>query len=93
MPLEISASAPTILVRQQAFERAGLVRSEIDTRYNLTAGEFRVEGKLIAIGPFYEAEGFSDFVEQLEKLGLIYFEDFFELSGNWPTWCHLFAGE
>ena len=30
-------------------------------------------------------------IEELEGLGLRYFDDFFELSGNWPEWLKLFA--
>jgi hypothetical protein len=26
---------------------------------------------------------------ELEDLGLTYFEDFFELTGNWPAWLRL----
>jgi len=25
----------------------------------------------------------------LEQLGLVYYDDFFELSGNWPEWLHV----
>jgi hypothetical protein len=44
MPLEIAANAPTIIIRREAFERAGLTRRKIDERLNLTADEFQVEG-------------------------------------------------
>ena len=27
----------------------------------------------------------------LESRGLIYFDDFFELSGNWPEWLAVFV--
>lgn len=30
-------------------------------------------------------------VEYLEAKGLVYFEEFFELSGNWPEWLGLYA--
>ena len=30
-------------------------------------------------------------IEDLEENGLIYFDDFFELSGNWPNWLTLYA--
>jgi hypothetical protein len=91
MPLEIHANAPTMLVRRDAFERAGLVRADIDARFNLTADEFRVEGELIAIGPLYDENAFGDLTEQLESLGLVYFDDFFEMTGNWPAWIGVFA--
>ena len=35
---------------------------------------------------------FASLVEELESLGLRYYEDFFELSGNWPEWLSMFAG-
>jgi hypothetical protein len=91
MPLEISPTAPTILIRKDAFERSGFARSDLDVRYNLTADEFRVEGQLIVIGPLYDEDALSDLTDQFEARGLVYFEDFFDLSGNWPEWCKLYA--
>lgn len=91
MPLSLSTGAPTILIRKAAFDRAGLTRHAIDERLNLTPDEFRVEGGLIAIGPIYGDEELTTFVEELEAAGLVYFEDFFDLSGNWPEWLRIFA--
>jgi hypothetical protein len=91
MPLEIRPDAPTMLIRKSAFERVGLARAHFDARYNLTPDEFRVEGELIAIGPLYEEEALGALTGELEALGLIYFEDFAELSGNWPPWLAIFA--
>jgi hypothetical protein len=91
MPLEIHSDAPTMLVRKTAFERIGLPRSHFDARYNLTPDEFRVEGEMIAIGPLYAEEALGALTSELESLGLVYFEDFAELSGNWPPWLTIFA--
>ena len=91
MPLEISQGQPTVLVRQGAFERSGLTRASIDERYTLTAEEFRVEAGLIAIGPLPADEMLSDLIQQFETSGLVYFDDFFDLSGNWPEWVALYA--
>lgn len=93
MPLEIPSAAPTILIRRSAFERAGLTRPDIDARYNLTPDEFRVEGEIIAVGPLYEEDAVADLVEQLERIGLVYFDDYFEMSGNWPAWGRIFVTE
>lgn len=95
MPLTVPFAAPTIVIRRSAFERAGLTREAIDKRLNLTADEFRVEGGLIAIGPIHGDEELTTFVEELERVGLVYYDDFFDLSGNWPEWLKLFvmAGE
>ena len=91
MPLPIPDGAPTLLLRRAAYERSGLARRELDERLGLTAEEFRVEGDLVAVGPLVGDESLSDLIEELEGLGLVYFEDFFELSGNWPGWLKLFA--
>ncbi|HEX8715586.1 MAG TPA: hypothetical protein VF722_01330 [Gemmatimonadaceae bacterium] len=91
MPLPIASGAPTLCVRRAAYEQSGLARAAIDERLGLTADEFRVEGDLIAIGPIH-GNGLEDFLEELEALGLQYYDDYFELSGNWPEWLHLYAG-
>ena len=91
MPLQAPAGAPTMLIRRSAFEASGLTRAMIDTRLNLTADEFRVEGGLIAVGPIHEEPSLVALIDELEALGLRYFDDFFELSGNWPEWLKLFA--
>lgn len=91
MPLQISAGAPTLLIRRDAFERAGLARSTLDRWLNLTDEEFRVEGSMIAVGPLHGESALTDLIEELEGVGLVYFDDFFELSGNWPEWLRLVA--
>lgn len=91
MPIALSASHPTLLIRRVAFERAGLTRTQFDARLNLTADEFRIEGDLIAIGPLHDADTIGPLVAELETLGLRWFDDVFELPGNWPEWLTLFA--
>lgn len=91
VPLSLPGAAPTILVRKASFERAGLTRRAIDERLSLTPDEFRVEGGLIAIGPIHGDDELTTFVEELEAAGLAYFDDFFDLSGNWPEWLRIFA--
>ena len=91
MPLRLSDAASTLLIRRPAFERAGIARADIDAFLELTDEEFKVEGDLVAIGPVFDASALSEVVAELENRGLVYFDDFFELSGNWPTWLSLFA--
>jgi hypothetical protein len=91
MPIMLSSGAPTLLVRKEAFERVGLTRQAIDERLNLTADEFRVEGALVAIGPLVGDSAVTSLIDELEGLGLEYFDDFFEMSGNWPDWLTVHA--
>ena len=92
MPLQVHPGAPTLFIRRSAYERAGLVRAQLDDRLGLTADEFRVEGDVVAIGPVYDADALASLMAQLEDLRLAYYDDFFELTGNWPEWLTVFAG-
>lgn len=93
MALRIAEGAPTLFIRRAAYEASGLTRAAIDQRIGATPDEFRVDGDLVAIGPIYESDGGSlgALIEDLEAAGLVYFDDFFELSGNWPEWLQVFA--
>ena len=91
MPLLLPPTAPTLLIRKSAFERGEMTRAQVDVALGLTPDEFRIEGSLIAIGPLVGEDTLSDLIERLEEAGLVYYDDFFELSGNWPDWLRLFA--
>jgi hypothetical protein len=86
MPIDNRREAPTILIKRSAWERSGVVRADIDRRFNLTPEEFRVEGAVVAIGPLFGEGHLEQMVTLLEDAGLVYYEEFFELSGNWPDW-------
>ncbi len=91
MPIQLADTAPTLLLRKDAFERVGLTRTQFDHALNLTDDEFRVEGGLIVVGPLVGETALVELIEQLEAAGLVFYEDFFELSGNWPAWLTLYA--
>ena len=93
MALGVSPGAPTLFIRREAYEKSGISRASLDERLGLTADEFRVEGTLVAIGPIYGEDGdaVTALIAELEEAGLVYFDDFFELSGNWPEWLKLYA--
>jgi len=91
MPLELSHGRAVVLIRQSAFERTGLTRTVLGERYNLTDEEFRVEDGLIALGPLPSDDMLPGLIDDLENSGLVYFDDFFELSGNWPDWLALYS--
>ena len=90
MPIEIRATQPAVCVRREAFETSGLNRADIDARFGLTADEFRLERDLIVIGPLF-GDTVTQLLAALEQAGLEYFDDYFELSGNWPAWLRIYA--
>lgn len=91
MALPIAQGVPTLFFRRAAYERSGLARAAIDERLGLTEAEFRVEGELVAIGPVYDGDALAILLDELEAMGLVYFDDYFELSGSWPDWLALLA--
>src|SRR3954469_14888046 len=91
MALPITQGVPTLFVRRDAYERVGLTRASIDERLGLTDAEFRVEGDLVALGPIYDVDALGALVDELEQLGLVYYADYFELSGSWPEWLAVYA--
>lgn len=91
MPISVPSGNPSVFIRKEAYERSRLSRQSIDAALGLTDIEFRVEGELVCIGPILEDGGVPWLISALEEAGLTYFEDFVELSGNWPEWLALFA--
>ena len=91
MALLVTQGVPTLFFRRESYERAGLTRVALDGRLGLTDTEFRVDGGLVAIGPIYDVDALGTLVDELEQTGLVYFDDFFELGGNWPPWLALYA--
>lgn len=89
MPLSVTQGVPTLFIRRPAYERSGLTRASLDERLGLTDGEFQVDGDLVALGPIYDVDALGTLVDDLERAGLVYYEDFFELSGSWPEWLEL----
>jgi len=78
-----------LLIRRDAYERSGITRQSIDERLNLTAEEFRVEGRIVMIGPIPDDADLRDILDDFEEAGLVYFDEYFELTGNWPAWIRL----
>jgi hypothetical protein len=91
MPLSIPSGAPTLIVRRTAYERANFARAAIDQLLGTTPDEFRVEADLVVIGPVYDTDACASLIAQCEREGLVYYDDFFELTGNWPEWLSIFA--
>ena len=91
MALPVAQGVPTLFFRREAYERADLSRAALDTRLGLTDAEFRVEADIVALGPIYDVDALGALIDELEGTGLVYFDDFFELTGGWPEWLTVLA--
>ena len=91
MPLQLATNNPSLIIRRAPFERTGITRASIDQALGLTDQEFRVEGDLIVVGPVLDDDALQELIADLENAGLVYFEDYFDLSGNWPEWLGVFV--
>lgn len=91
--LAITRDYPSLIIRRPAFERSGIARSHIDALLGLTDEEFRVSGDLVIVGPILDDDALQQLTAELESAGLAWFEDFFDLSGQWPGWLRLFAAD
>src|SRR5829696_4625330 len=80
MAQEIPSGQAMLFIKRDAYERVGLTRAAIDQRLNLTPDEFRVEGALVMVGPLPDDTSLRDLFDELEETGLVYFDDYFELS-------------
>ena len=69
MAQEIPSGQSMLIIRREAYERAGLTRQSIDERLNLTPEEFRVDGRLVMIGPIPDDAGIREFLDDLEGTG------------------------
>lgn len=47
--------------------------------------------ELLSFGPSFGQEALDVFVRRLIAIGLVYFDDFFEFVGMFPTWCEFRA--
>jgi len=91
MAQEIPAGHSMLFIKRDAYERAAITREAIDRRLNLTADEFQVDGRIVVIGPLPDDTRLRDMLDELEDAGLVYFDEYFELSGNWPSWIRLYV--
>jgi hypothetical protein len=91
VPILIEGGRSSILITRAAFERMKLTRADIDRTFNLTDQEFKVEGQLVVLGPLPSDDLAEEIFVWLEGHGLVHFEDFFDLTGNWPEWLNLYV--
>ena len=58
---------------------------------NFTVAGNTKQGRRPSFDGAAKPERGRELFDELEEVGLAYFDDYFELSGNWPTWLRLYV--
>ena len=76
----------SIVVRLASLKKRGVPLSKLMAA--LGASEpFDSNDEIASFGPHFGREALDTLVQRLSDLGLEYFDDFFEFSGDFPKWC------
>jgi hypothetical protein len=75
-----------IVVRQAALATRGITKARVlegSVRGRPPDGRGR---RVVVVGPSFGGEACKEFIQRLESLGLVYFDDFFDLMLSHPNW-------
>lgn len=75
-----------IVVRRASLDQRNI---EIDLVYQCmdTSSPLGLNDELISFGPSFGVEAQREFIRRLETIGLVYYEDFFDVKVDRPAWC------
>jgi hypothetical protein len=74
-----------IVVRQSALAARGITKARVLEVFKADR-PMAEDGELLAFGPSFGGEACKEFVRSLESRGLVYFDDFFDLTLSHPNW-------
>ena len=79
-----------IVIRQKALEDRGVSKADLLKLFEVDRplGE---SVELISFGPNFGAEACDEFIRRLQKSGLVYLDDFFDLALDHPEWLKFYA--
>ena len=75
-----------IVVRLASLNEQGIPLEKLQIAIE-TSSPFDSNAEIASFGPHFGAEALETLVRRLSDLGLKYFDDFFEFSGDFPKWC------
>jgi len=84
MSIEVTFSHG-LVIRQSALDAHGVTKTQVLEALE-TSRPFAENGELLSFGPSFGQEACDEFVRRLESLGLVYFDDFFDLTLSHPDW-------
>ncbi len=75
-----------ILVRRAALQQRSVSLDDLLKSMD-SSPPLDINDDLISFGPSFGSEAVHVFISRLEKLGLVYSDDFFDLKMDHPDWC------
>ncbi len=75
-----------IVVRLASLSERGIALKTLLTTLEVST-PFDSNDEIASFGPHFGQEALDTLVRRLSDLGLKYFDDFFEFSGDFPKWC------
>lgn len=84
MSIEVTFSYG-IVIRQSALTALGITRARVLEVFE-TDRPIAEDSELLSFGPSFGGEACNEFVRRLESLGLVYVDDFFDLTLSHPDW-------
>jgi hypothetical protein len=75
-----------LIIRKQALAARNVTMEMVLTAMEVSE-PLDCNDELISFGPSFEQEALDEFSRRLMKLGLEYFDDFFEFAFPSPPWC------
>ncbi|PFH04486.1 hypothetical protein BCF11_5269 [Collimonas sp. PA-H2] len=79
-----------IVIRREALKEKAVNLSQILIEFHFDR-YFDESKNFISLGPFFGGDAADDCMRSLEKIGLIYIDDFFIFVGDFPQWCRFEA--
>jgi hypothetical protein len=74
-----------MVVRLASLSERGITLEELLAALEASA-PFDINDEIASFGPHFGGEALGALVRRLSDLGLEYFDDFFESSGDFPKW-------
>lgn len=79
-----------IVIRRDAMHAHSITRAQVLEALEVDR-PLAENDELLSFGPSFGQEASDEFVRRLESLGLIYFDDFFDLVLSHPDWLQFSA--
>lgn len=79
-----------IVVRRATLAEKAVDLSAVLCEFNF-ADCFDESDRLVSLGPFFGGDVADACMRSLERLGLVYFDDFFIVEQTYPGWCEVEA--